>query len=406
MISSNPRDILDRTWCVVPVYNNAGTVQDVVDGCLAILPNVLVVDDGSTDADLSELLADTGVTVLRHDTNRGKGAALLTALAHVRARGASYMIALDGDGQHFPSDIGKILPLLSEDEPVLVIGTRDFEVENIPRSSRFGRRFSNMWVRMETGLDLSDTQSGFRAYPVAQIAGLAFSARHYDFEIEVLTRAAWAGVPVKEVGIGVFYPEADRRTSSFRPFLDNLRISMMHTRLLGRRLLPLPHKQQVASDAGLDAWDLLKHPIRFITMLVQENASPTGLAAAAAVGSFLAVLPLVGVHTVVIIYVATRLHLNKPMAVAIQNLYMPPFVPFLCVEVGHCMRYGRWWRDFSWDSVVVNVHQRLYEWLLGSLILAPLYALIAGGAVYTLAVAINRRRRGAARSAENGDGAA
>jgi len=112
------------------------------------------------------------------------------------------------------------------------------------------------------------------------------------------------------------------------------------------------------------------------------------------------------VHTVVIIYVATRLHLNKPMAVAVQNFYMPPFVPFLCVEVGHCMRYGRWWRDFSWDSVVVNVHQRLYEWLLGSLILAPLYALIAGGAVYTLAAAINRRRRGAARFEENGDGSA
>lgn len=382
-------------WGAIPVYNNASTVRNVVQETRRYLNQVIVVDDGSTDGNVAEILAGTETTVLSHASNRGKGAALMTALEHVQSHGGTYMITLDGDGQHLPDDIPKFLDLLTDD-PAIVIGWRDFETADVPESSRFGRRFSNFWIWMETGLSLHDTQSGFRAYPVECVSALHLRGTRYDFEIEVLAKAAWAGIELKEISIGVVYSEDTIRRSSFRPFLDNLRISLMHSRLAGRRLLPWPHRKMVKGKKGEAAasLSLLRHPVEFAKRLMRENATPAGLALAAAAGSFLAVLPLVGLHTLAIIYVTMRLHLNRIMALAIQNLYVPPFMPFACIEIGHYMRYGRWWTDFSWDTLVVDVHHRLLEWLLGSLILAPLSAAITGAVVFVIASAVAGRKDG------------
>ena len=108
-------------------------------------------------------------------------------------------------------------------------------------------------------------------------------------------------------------------------------------------------------------------------------------------GYMLAVLPLVGVHMAVILYVCIRLRLNKVMALAIQNLFMPPFSPFLCIELGHFMRHGHFWTEFTLHNCVNEMHHRLYEWLLGSLALAPLFAVLAWCAVYLIASGIRRR---------------
>jgi uncharacterized protein (DUF2062 family) len=130
--------------------------------------------------------------------------------------------------------------------------------------------------------------------------------------------------------------------------------------------------------------------------LLKENATPGLLAASAAVGTFLAALPLISVHTLVIIYVATRLQLNKVMAVSIQNLCMPPFVPMVCIELGYRMRYGSWLTDFSSKTILGELHHRLFEWLLGSLVVAPVAAALVGGVVFLGARAIQtgvRRQR-------------
>ncbi len=385
--NSKPADI----WCVVPVYNNAATVRDVAGKCLDHVDNVLVVDDGSTDAYVSDLLKDTGIKAITHSQNMGKGRAILTALKYVRDHGGTHIITLDGDGQHSPDDIEKFISAIKKNDDAVIIGCRNFDADNVPGSSRFGRSFSNMWVRIETGLALNDTQSGFRSYPVKHLSKLSLHGHRYDFEIEVLSRAAWAGLEIKEVDVDVLYQE--NRVSSFHPFRSNFQISMMHTRLVGRRLLPWPHRQLVRRRQSARGFSFLKDPAGFINMLLKENATPAGLAASAAVGTILATLPIIGFHTIAIIYVTARLHLNKIMAVTIQILYSPPFVPFLCTEVGHYMRYGKWWRDFTWDSIVASLHHRLFEWLLGSLVLAPIYAIIAAAAVYSIATAILKRGR-------------
>lgn len=228
-------------WCAIPVYNNAGTVVDVVTRARAQMERVLVIDDGSTDADLRELLKHLDVRVIRHETNRGKGEALLTAFRAIDALGGKYAITLDGDGQHFPEDIPRFLPHLALD--TLLLGRRDEVTGEMPRASRFGRRFSDFWIWLETFKTVRDSQSGFRAYPVRPVLAMRFWSKHYNLEVEVLTRALWGGLKVESVPIRVWYPEAAERVSSFKPLKDNLRISRLHVRLLLRRLLPVAHRK-------------------------------------------------------------------------------------------------------------------------------------------------------------------
>ncbi len=381
----------DRVWCAVPVYNNRETVRDVVVGCRSVLRNIVVVDDGSTDADVAGLLAGLDVVILKHGKNLGKGRAILTASRYVEDHGGLYLVTVDADGQHVPRDIEKFIPLIREDEPGLIIGCRDFNTENVPASSRFGRSFANFWLKVETGRTVVDCQSGFRAYPVRCLNQLRFRGKRYDFEAEVLARSAWAGFKLNMVPINVIYPAPAERVSSFKPFLDNLRLTGIHSMLVGRRLLPLPHKKLVRDDTALGLF-LMRHPGRVIKMLLVENATPEGLAMSAAIGLFLAVLPLLFAHTLVILYVSLRLNLNKVVSLNIQHLAMPPFIPALCIETGYYLRHGRWLTELSFKTVFEQFSSRFYEWLLGSLLIAPLAAVFAGGIIYAAATAIKRVR--------------
>jgi len=227
----------DFIWCTVPVFNNGATVKGIASECRLYLNNVLVVDDGSTDADISGMFAGTDISVIRHEKNRGKGEAIMTAAKYIAEKGGLFMITIDADGQHYPKDLDKFIPLLSDDDSYIVIGCRNFNAENIPESSRFGRKFANFWLRVETGVSIGDCQSGFRAYPVKHLLKLKLHGSHYDLESEVLARAVWAGLELKTVEVDVWYPEPLKRISAFRPVIDNIRISLMHARLVGKRAL-------------------------------------------------------------------------------------------------------------------------------------------------------------------------
>ncbi|OGW40203.1 MAG: hypothetical protein A2X58_12120 [Nitrospirae bacterium GWC2_56_14] len=390
MPQSDPH-LQDRLWIVVPVFNNKGTVRSVVAGCRSMAKHVLVVDDGSTDADPAALLADLDIVLLKHEKNLGKGAAILTASRAIEERGGTYMITIDADGQHDPRDLARFFPLLQESDARVVVGCRDFNTDNVPASSRFGRKFANFWLKAETGCTIDDCQSGFRAYPVRYLNQLRFKGSRYDFEAEVLAKAAWAGLELLMVPISVHYPKPEERVSSFKPVLDNLRLTRIHSMLVGRRLLPLPHKKLVKTGPGFDL-SLLRHPGKVLRMLLQENATPEGLAWSAAVGLFLAVLPILFAHSLVILYVALRLNLNKVVALNVQHLAMPPFVPALCIEVGYYMRHGQWLTDLSFTTVFAQFSSRLYEWFLGSLVIAPVLAVLIGAITYISATVINKLR--------------
>jgi glycosyltransferase involved in cell wall biosynthesis len=313
-------------WCGIPVYNNAGTIADVVGRCLEQIPNVIVIDDGSTDADLRELLKPLNVTVIRHPTNQGKGVALKTAFDYAASRGGDFIITLDGDGQHFPEDIPNFLARLSPD--TLLIGARKQVVGIMPPSSRFGREFSDFWICVETGQTVRDTQSGFRAYPLRKIQSLHLSAKHYNMEVEVVTKALWANMHVENVPIRVRYFSKTEAVSSFRPFLDNLRISRVHTRLVLRQLLPIPHDDSDDDRAKRKSF-------------MKENSSPLGLAASAGVSALLGIL-LWPWGVIPVAFLAWRLHFNKPIAAAILLLCAPRAIAAFCLKIGHIFAGPSW----------------------------------------------------------------
>jgi predicted LPLAT superfamily acyltransferase len=226
-----------RACVIVPVYNHARTVGDVVRGAREYVSTVIVCDDGSTDGSASEA-REAGAAVVQHRTNRGKGAALRSLFAEAQQRGFRYAIAMDADGQHLPADLPKVAEAALADPGALILGTRDLVTAGAPPSSEFGRKFSNFWIWFESGLHVEDSQSGFRGYPVPEIPELRPRGSRYEFEADVLLRAGWAGMPVHAVPITVIYP-ADRVTH-FRLFVDNARIVALNTFTCLRLLQPLP----------------------------------------------------------------------------------------------------------------------------------------------------------------------
>ncbi|MBX2796332.1 MAG: glycosyltransferase family 2 protein [Myxococcales bacterium] len=223
-----------RPVVVIPTHDNAGTIARVVRDCLAHHPHVWVIDDGSSDGS-GTLAADAGASVHRHPENLGKGAALLTALQHAHDAGFSHIIAIDADGQHFPDDLPAFLQAIAEAPEAVICGVRDAAAT--PDGSIWARRNSNFWVWVETGRWLGDTQSGYRAYPVAAVRALHLPPSRYEWEVEVLTRAIWSGVPVRDIPCRVFYPPREQRVSSYRKLWDTARVTWLNVQLVVERIL-------------------------------------------------------------------------------------------------------------------------------------------------------------------------
>jgi glycosyltransferase involved in cell wall biosynthesis len=208
---------------LIPAFNCAATIAHVVRGARALVPHVLVVNDGSADA-TAELAAAAGAEVIAHPENRGKGAALDTGMRALLAGGFTHVLTMDGDGQHLDSEIPVVLRAAHEAPAALIIGERQVDVSVTTASRRFGNRFANRWVEIACGRVLPDTQSGFRVYPLRETLALGVRARHFAFETEVLIRAARAGMEIRSVPVRTYYPPPDERVSHFRPFTDTVRI--------------------------------------------------------------------------------------------------------------------------------------------------------------------------------------
>ena len=362
---------LPKTLLVIPVYNHAATLRAVARNGLAEGFPVLVVDDGSTDGGL-DTVVDLPVARQRFPSNRGKGAAILAAAELAKRSGYDAIVTIDADGQHDPADAHHLLETAAASWPAVAIGARRMEDANAPRSSVFGRDFSNFWVRLECGHGLPDSQSGYRLYPVDFLLAGRFLSTGFPFEVEVLVRAGWAGLPLLSVPVPVHYPPAGERVSHFRPFLDNLRLSCLHAWLVIRSLLPWPHHRlSPREDASPKTTEFL-HPVRFFRRLSREHSGAGELAAAVWVGIFLGSLPIIPFGIAAIVYVSHRLHLNKLASVAASNICCAPFVPLACVETGYFIRHGRFLFAFDRHVLLDEIHLRLWEWLLGALIIGPI----------------------------------
>lgn len=226
-----------KTAVIIPVYNHAARIEEVVRQTLQLGLPVLAVDDGSTDATPDILAGIDGITVIRHPVNRGKGAAILSGFAAAVKQHCDWVLTIDGDGQHRPADAEALLRAASGNKRVIVVGAREgMEGVNVPWTSRFGRGFSNFWVWVSGGPSIHDSQSGFRLYPLPECLNLGVRAKRYQFEVEILVRARRKGIETVEAPVSVVYQERGKRISHFRPWMDFWRNSVTFTRLIFSRL--------------------------------------------------------------------------------------------------------------------------------------------------------------------------
>lgn len=242
---------------VIPAFNEAGTIRDVAERTLSQIPWVVVVDDGSTDG-TGAALDGLPVTVLRNASNCGKAASLARAMAHVLGEGAEAVITLDGDGQHRPEDIPRLLAARGRHFDAIIIGSRLHEGRNMPRDRYIANRCANFWIAWAAGQPIADSQSGFRVYPAALLRGLSLRcdrAASFVYESEILIEAGRRGVKVVAVPVPAIY-EARGRRSHFKPVLDIARIvRMVAWKLLARGLYLRGLVSSLRGDAGQDCLD-------------------------------------------------------------------------------------------------------------------------------------------------------
>lgn len=225
----------NEVCAVIPTYQNAKTLLQVVADVHRVVDTVFVVDDGSNDGTAALLDKATGSErpekVLTHPKNCGKGAALKTGLTYARQQGFRYAVTVDADGQHRANDIPALLKAVEEEPDALAIDSRGLQHENMPAKSTFANRFSNFWFALQTLQRLPDTQSGLRVYPLRCLHGLRWMSARYEAELTLLVFSAWAGVKLLPVPVSVYYPPRDQRVTHFRPGRDFTRISVLNTLL-------------------------------------------------------------------------------------------------------------------------------------------------------------------------------
>lgn len=219
----------ERICVVIPSYHNEITIADVVSRTMAFTQQVIVVLDGEP-AKAQQALAEAGLkpTVVAYEKNRGKGDALKMGFKKAILMGYEYAITIDSDGQHFPEDIPLFVEAFLHNKGAFIIGMRNLCQKNMPQGNSFANNFSNFWFHFQTGLKLSDTQCGFRLYPLSMMnAGWHVTSR-YESELEFLVYAAWKGVRIVSIPVQVYYPPIAERVSSFRPVYDFLRITVLN----------------------------------------------------------------------------------------------------------------------------------------------------------------------------------
>ena len=229
-----------RYAVVIPAYNEAATIRDVARRAAHQVKRVIVVDDGSTDG-TAAALEGLPVTLLRYPRNRGKAASLWRGITRALEEGAEAVITLDGDSQHAPEDIPRLIALHERYPACIVIGSRLHERHKIPRSRYYANRVANFWIAWAAGYPIPDSQSGFRLYPAAVLRDVRVAhgpGAGFVFESEILIEAGRRGITSLAVPVAAVYG-AHLRASHFRKVADVALIVLMVARkLLARGLSP------------------------------------------------------------------------------------------------------------------------------------------------------------------------
>ena len=372
-----------KACVLIPTYNNATTLSKVIRDVSEYTRNIIVVNDGSTDETVEILRSFPTLQTLSYSSNKGKGWALRRGFEMAIESGYHYAITIDSDGQHFARDLPKFLQKIQETPGSIIIGARNMDQETVPGKSSFGHKFSNFWFKVETGISAPDTQSGYRMYPLILLKDINFITFKYEFEIEVLVRAAWKGIAIESVPVAVYYAPKEIRVSHFRPFKDFSRISVLNTVLVFLTLLYIkPRNFFRKLGSKKKRRQLLEDH------LFNSNHSDELKAISIAFGVFMGIVPIWGFQLATAIFLSILLKLNKPLVIVAANISIPPMIPviiFLSYKMGaYWMGSNAFELNFDRNITLQTIYNNLTQYIYGSITLAVVAAIIFGLVSYLL----------------------
>ncbi len=369
-------DIL-KACVIIPTYNNAATLAKLIEDVAEYSNHIIVVNDGSTDDTLDIIKNYPLVQLVSYQTNVGKGWALRKAFKYAVEKGYEYAITIDSDGQHFAKDLPVFIKALEAYPNAIIIGARNMDQSSVPGGSSFGNKFSNFWFKVETGISSPDTQSGYRLYPLLPLHKMRFTTFKYEFEIEVLVKAAWKGIDIISVPVTVYYAPKEERVSHFRPYKDFFRISVLNTILVLISVLYIKPR-----DFLLTLFSKKKMTKLLDEHLFNPHHSAQLKAISVAVGIFMGIAPLWGFQLAIAIFLAVVLKLNKPLVIVAANISIPPMIPII---IFGSYKMGALWMGpdamqiaLSNSITLSSIKQNLLQYMLGSITLAVIAACIFG----------------------------
>ena len=375
---------------IIPTYNNEKTLAGVIADVSAFTDHIIVVNDGSTDQTGDIINSFPFVQQAGYQKNVGKGWALRKGFEHAIQQGYRYAISIDSDGQHFAKDLPQFLHKLEEAPGSIIIGARNMDQETVPGGSSFGNRFSNFWFRLETGISCPDTQSGYRLYPLDPLKQMKFFTRKYEFEIEVLVRLAWRGIPVHSVPVTVYYAPKEVRISHFRPYKDFARISLLNTVLVFICFLYIKPRNLLHSLFVKRNFRQKLHEHLF-----NANQSVGVKSASIGFGVFMGIVPIWGFQLMVAIFLSFLFRLNKALVIIAANISVPPMIPLI---IFLSYKTGSFWMgknamklDFSKSLTLASIQKNLQQYIYGSISLAVIAGFFFGLLTFIILRISNRK---------------
>ncbi len=233
------------TGAIIPTFRHVSRLPDIVARLGQFGLPIIIVDDGNEDHTARQIAAlensSSRVRIMRRPANGGKGAAVRDGLFAARASGWTHAIQVDADGQHDLDAIPNMLAMAAETPDAVICGVPVYD-STIPKSRKIGREITHFWVKLETlSNEISDSMCGLRIYPVQEAAAVLSReviGQRMDFDTEILVHLNWRGLRIREAQVRVTYPEGN--VSNFRMWSDNVRISLMHTRLVVQAPVRVP----------------------------------------------------------------------------------------------------------------------------------------------------------------------
>jgi glycosyltransferase involved in cell wall biosynthesis len=211
-----------KVCALIPAFNEADHIEEVVRGAGRHVEQVVVIDDGSTDA-TAEIARAAGATCLRSNMNSGKASALRMGIGFAREQEFTHVLFCDGDGQHSPDDIPSMIQAARDTGADMVIGMRSFDRLRMPRARYYSNTIGSKVASWLVGRDIRDSQCGFRLVRLDKLRPMTLRGRKYELEMEILIKIALAGCSIVHVPVRTVYEDGQAR-SKMKPVRDTVRI--------------------------------------------------------------------------------------------------------------------------------------------------------------------------------------